>query len=324
VRWSKGKILSILLFGYAVFTVELMAQRVEETVESGQADPYLIVLGIAQDGGVPQAGTKVHKGWENRQYRRCVVSLAVVDPKTRERWLIEATPDFREQLHRLDKVAPKDERPGLQGIFLTHAHIGHYTGLMFLGLESMGAKGVPVYIMPRMETFLSKNGPWDQLVRYKNIVLHPMNDGKSVRLNDRLSITPFLVPHRQEYSEVVGFRIKGPHRQILFIPDIDRWEDLDRMGTRIEDLIARVDVAFLDGTFYGEGEIPGRNMSSFPHPLITHSMDRFQSLPSEERAKVRFIHLNHTNPALIQGSEAQNTIKQRGFGLAKELERVFL
>ncbi|MEJ2152957.1 MAG: MBL fold metallo-hydrolase [Gemmatimonadota bacterium] len=187
---------------------------------------------------------------------------------------------------------PVADAPGLAGVFLTHAHMGHYTGLMHLGHESMGAHGVVVYAMPRMREYLSTNGPWDQLVRYENIAIEPLADGVPVDLIDRITVTPFLVPHRQEYSEVVGFRIDGPNRSALFIPDIDSWEEWEAQGTRIEDLIAEVDVAYLDATFYGDGEIPGRDMSSFPHPFITHSMDRFAELPPAERAKVRFIHLN--------------------------------
>ena len=286
--------------------------------------PYLVVLGIAQDGGVPQAGTKTHPAWDDPAQRRLVVSLALVDPATSQRWLFEATPDFREQLHRLDTVFPVEEKPGLAGIFMTHAHMGHYTGLMYLGHESMGAQGVPVYAMPRMHDYLSTNGPWDQLVRYNNIVLSPLADGEPVRLTDRLSVTPLLVPHRQEYTEVVGYRIDGPNRSALFIPDIDSWEDWDAEGTRIEDVIASVDVAYLDASFYANGEIPGRDMSGFPHPFITHSMTRFAPLPPDERAKVRFIHLNHTNPALHADSEARQTILENGFRVAEEMEQVGL
>jgi pyrroloquinoline quinone biosynthesis protein B len=202
--------------------------------------------------------------------------------------------------------------------------MGHYTGLMFLGYESLGARGVPVYAMQRMREFLSSNGPWDQLVRYDNLVLQPLSDGTPVRLGQQLTVTPFLVPHRQEYSEVVGFRIDGPNRSVLFIPDIDSWEDWDDTGTSIEDMITSVDVAYLDGTFYAEGELPGRDMSDIPHPLITHSMDRFRDLPAAEKAKVRFIHLNHTNPAIWLDSEARDSITRNGYLVADEGERVDL
>ena len=288
---------------------------------AGPPDPFVVVLGVAQDGGVPQAGSPGHPGWSDPDRRRLVVSLGLVDPATSERWMFEATPDFRRQLQRLDAVHPVEDHPGLSGIFLTHAHIGHYTGLMFLGHESMGAAGVPVHAMPRMGEFLAGNGPWSQLIAYDNIELRALEAGEAVRLNDRLTVTPFLVPHRQEFSEVVGYRIDGPRRSALFIPDIDGWEEWDAAGVRIEDLLADVDIAYLDATFYADGEIPGRDMSGFPHPFISHSMKRFAPLAAEVRGRIRFIHLNHTNPALWAESEARRSIEAAGFSVAEPLER---
>ncbi|MGB5162316.1 MAG: MBL fold metallo-hydrolase [Thermoanaerobaculia bacterium] len=304
-------------------TVWTQAQGQQEAV-APEAAPYLVVLGIAQDGGIPQAGTKVHPGWTDPAFRRFATSLALVDPVSNQRWMFDATPDFPEQLHQLDEIAPAEGKPGLAGILLTHAHMGHYPGLMHLGHESMGAAGVPVHAMPRMREYLRDNGPWSQLVRYENIVLKPLEDGVAVQLNERLVVTPLLVPHRQEYSEVVGFRIEGPNRSALFIPDIDSWEEWDEMGTRIEEVIASVDVAYLDGTFFANGEIEGRDMSGFPHPFITHSMNRFDGLAPKEKVKVRFIHLNHTNPALWPDSQAYKSVIEKGFRLAAEGERVDL
>lgn len=283
--------------------------------------PYLVVLGISQDGGVPQAGSKDDPRWDDPRAQRMACSVAIVDPGTAQRWLIDATPDFREQLHVLDTVYPVDGKPGLDGIFLTHAHVGHYMGLLHLGHEVMGAQGVAVFAMPRMAAFLLKNGPWDQLVRYRNIVLEPLAADVAVPLNDHLAVTPLLVPHRQEYSEVVGYRIEGPQRTALYIPDIDRWEAWDAQGVSIEALVAEVDVAYLDGTFYDLDELPGRDMSQFPHPPIAKTMERFATLPDSERAKVRFIHLNHTNPALNETSAARRQIENRGFQVAQERER---
>jgi pyrroloquinoline quinone biosynthesis protein B len=286
--------------------------------------PYIIILGICQDGGYPQAGTKKSEAWDDLSKRRHVSCLAIVDPQTSQRWLIDATPDFKEQLHFLDNFVPVPDTPGLTGIFLTHAHIGHYTGLMHLGREAIGAQNVPVYAMPKMYEFLSHNGPWDLLVRLKNIKLLPLSDQACVKLNDKISIMPFLVPHRAEYTETVGYRIDGPNKSVLFISDIDKWEDWDQWGIRIEDKIKEADVAYLDGTFYADGEIPGRSMYDIPHPFIEESMKRFGLLPLEQKMKIRFIHLNRTNPALISGSDAQKAIEKAGFRVAKELEIVEL
>lgn len=283
----------------------------------------LVVLGVAQDGGAPQMGNSADPAWADPSLRRLATSIAVVNRAGGQRYLFEATPDIREQLYRLDQFMPVEARPGLDGIFLTHAHIGHYTGLMFLGHESMGARNVPVFAMPDMTNFLFTNGPWDQLVRYENIALEPLFDGEPAELHG-LTVTPFEVPHRQEYTEVVGFRIEGPDRSALFLPDIDSWEEWDALGTRIEDMIASVDVAYLDATFYANGEIPGRDMSGFPHPFISHSMQRFAGLPETERAKVRFIHFNHTNPVRYPDAPERRVVTDAGFGLADQGERFCL
>jgi pyrroloquinoline quinone biosynthesis protein B len=274
------------------------------------------VLGVAQDAGYPQAGCyEPHcmPGWEDRGARITASSIAVVDNANDSKLLFDATPYISDQLYRLHKIAPDGEYT-LDGIFLTHAHIGHYTGLMFFGHEVMGAHGVPVFAMPRMRRFLENNGPWDQLVRYENILLQSLQDGASVAF-DGVTVTPFRVPHRDEYSETVGYRIEGPNKTAVFIPDIDKWHDWD---TDIRDVVRDVDYALLDATFYADGELPGRDMSKIRHPFIAESMELFETLSAEEKSRVIFIHMNHTNPAMVAGSEARKTIEDNGFRVAFE------
>lgn len=319
--------LAACLFVMAVVPTLLMAQEPDtvhpDNPQNPSSEPGLVltVLGIAQDAGVPQAGRHDDPAWDDLTRRRYATSLAVVDTRTGRRYLFEATPDFKFQLYALDRRFPPKTRPGLDGIFLTHAHIGHYVGLMMLGHEVIGAQGVPVYAMPRMAQFLTDNGPWSQLVRYKNIALQPMAAEKPVELPSGLQVTPFLVPHRQEFSEVVGYRIEGPHKKVLFIPDIDRWEDWDK---DLAEVLATVDVAYLDATFYANGEIPGRDMSGFPHPFITVTMQRLAHLPATEKRKVRFIHFNHTNPVLAPDSAERRHVQEQGFRLADEGEELGL
>ncbi len=304
------------------FAIAIALAATQPTAPIGD-DPWMVVLGVAQDGGTPHAGC--HRDCcADPSTRRHVACVAIVDPVTSERWVIDATPDFPIQLRMLDKIAPPPDdvpSPALAGILLTHAHIGHYTGLVHVGHEVMGAQDVPVWAMPRMRAYLASNGPWSQLVDYGNIALRALADGEAVRLNQRISVTPILVPHRDEYSETVGFRIDGPGRSAFYLPDIDKW---DRWERRIEDIIAEVDVVWLDGTFCADGELAGRSMADIPHPFIVESMQRFSSLPATQRKKIRFIHLNHTNPALPAGSAALQAITDAGFSVARELERVGL
>jgi pyrroloquinoline quinone biosynthesis protein B len=289
--------------------------------------PFLIVLGIAQDGGVPQAGAHRHPAWHDRSLRRHAASLGIVDPHSGERWMIEATPDFREQLAMLDRIASQQGEPAqklLSGIAITHAHIGHYTGLVHLGREVMSAHDLPLFVMPGMGEFLRRNAPWEGLLRQGHTRIVELASGIPQALNERITITPFPVPHRDEYSETVGFIIAGPQRRTLFLPDIDSWVELDAWGTSIEEVIAGVDAAYLDATFFDKNELPGRNMSAVPHPTITESMERFGGLRESERQKIRFIHLNHTNPALDRTGEARRAIEDGGFGVAEEGEMELL
>ena len=287
-------------------------------------NPYTVVLGVAQDGGLPHIGCRrdccrtARTDWTAR---RLVVCLGLVDPANSQRWLLECTPDFPEQLYRLDQVHPVSDKTGLAGILLTHAHIGHYSGLMYLGREALGATGVPVWAMPRLRAFLKQHGPWEQLVRLKNIVLQPLAADTPAVLHERIRVTPFLVPHRDEYSETVGFRVQGPDRSLLFLPDIDQW---DRWQVPIERVLESVDVAYLDGTFFSADELPGRDMSEIPHPLIEQSIGRFSELPALTRRKIRFIHLNHSNPAHRRDSTASAAIRDAGLAVAQEGETVEL
>jgi len=295
-------------------------------------DVEFIILGTAQDAGAPQIGNNDDPAWRDKSFKGHATSAALVNNQNGARYLFEATPDIREQLFRLDEIErPLNDEPlGLSGIFLTHAHIGHYAGLMFAGHESAGTKGLNVYAMPRMSEYLSSNGPWSQLVDFGNIKLNALEVGKVLNLPDGINVTPYQVPHRDEFSETVGFEIStslagSAGKSVLFLPDIDSWDEWESdYGETIEARLAAVDYAYLDATFYDDNELPGRDMSAIPHPRLTGSMDRFDNLPKPEQEKVRFIHFNHTNSARFEASDASKEIARRGYKLAKEGERYCL
>lgn len=281
-----------------------------------KSDVSLYILGTVQDGGSPHIGCKKSccaNLFDNPDNNRKVVSLGVVDHENNRSYLFEATPDMSTQMKFLKKYSKKEEETP-DGIFLTHAHIGHYTGLMYLGREAMGANGVPVYAMPKMKSFLENNGPWDQLVSLKNIGIRPMENEKTIELTDNLKVTPFTVPHRDEYSETVGFKVEGPNRSILFIPDIDKWSKWEK---DIVDEIKKVDFAFLDATFFDGEEINTRNIAEIPHPFVVESMELFGSLPKKERSKIHFIHFNHTNGLLLHDSDQTKEVGNKGFHVAE-------
>lgn len=302
------------LLYFFLFLLISCSQNPEPESASENPAHYLTILGIAQDAGFPQADCdreQCRLYWNGEVDKRRVVSLGLTDTNTGQNWMFEATPDFPEQLHMLKTESGVDD---LSGIFLTHAHIGHYTGLMYLGHESMGASGVPVYAMPQMQEYLEENGPWSQLVSMNNISLKNLSADLTIQLSNDLTVTPFLVPHRDEYSETVGYRIESSSKKVLFIPDINKWNVWER---DIIEEIAAVDVALIDATFYSADELPGRDMSEIPHPYVEESMELFADLPASEKKKVMFIHFNHTNPLILDGPERER-VEQMGYRVASE------
>ena len=251
--------------------------------------------------------------FENPEPNRKVVSLGLVDPLEKKYWLVEASPDFITQCRELKITSGFEHAKSPDGIFLTHAHIGHYTGLMYLGKESYNSRSVPVFAMTRMKGFLIKNGPWSQLFKLNNIKINNINHQEEIKLSNNLSITPFLVPHRDEFSETVGFKINGPEKSVLFIPDIDKW---GKWNKNLIHEIKKADFALLDGTFYDSKEVNNRDISEIPHPFIVETMDLFKAEKSSEKSKINFIHLNHTNPLLDTNSDAFKKVKESGFNVA--------
>lgn len=281
--------------------------------------PYVIVLGIGQDAGVPQMGCDspfCRKTWKNAKLRQMVSSIALVNPATKERWIFDATPDLPEQFQLLKEVTG-DYSNTLSGIFLTHAHVGHYTGLMYLGRESMNSKDVKVYAMPRMKQMLETNAPWSQLVSIKNISLQSLVNKEKTKLSENLSVEPFLVPHRDEFSETVGFKISSSNKSLIFIPDVDKWQ---KWSENLVELVKSNEYLLIDGTFYADGEI-NRPMSEVPHPFVSETIELLKDLPAKEKSKVFFIHFNHSNP-LVQGDKQKiKELKAKGFNTTFQGQR---
>jgi pyrroloquinoline quinone biosynthesis protein B len=260
----------------------------------------LVVLGVAQDGGMPHMGCDQDPCAAARRGERRAEKVACLGITDGEHaYLFDATPDFPAQVHAMGARLPS-------GVFLTHAHIGHYTGLVHLGKEVAGARGVPLWATAKMREFLAANVPWRALVENGNVDLR---DNADVDLGG-VRVRAIEVPHRNEYADTVGYLIEGPRARALYIPDIDRWEPWDR---DIRALVESVDVALLDATFASGEELPGRDMSRVPHPLVGDTMARLAGLGE----RVRLIHLNHTNPLLVD----PKSLKGNGFRVAREGER---
>ncbi|WP_288956446.1 MBL fold metallo-hydrolase [uncultured Polaribacter sp.] len=288
----------------------------KKLTKQSQPKQYLTVLGTAQDGGYPHIGCQkicCANYYNGTNKRKSVVSLGLVDLENNQKWLFDATPDMHTQLAELEKNHLKNKKV-IDGVFLTHAHIGHYTGLMYFGREALGKKNINIFAMPKMKKYLTKNGPWSQLISLENIKLQPLQHDSIIILNNKLTVTPFFVPHRDEFSETVGYKIKGSKKSALFIPDIDKWQKWKR---NIIDEVKKVDYAFVDATFLNQKEVK-RAMTEVPHPFIEETIKLFQNQTFTTKNKVIFIHFNHTNPVLQENSEVRTEIEKLGFRFASE------
>ncbi len=284
-------------------------------------DLYALVLGSVQDGGLPQIGCYTARCERARTDPRYVASLALIEPEAERFYLVDATPDLTRQIDLIAEDAfrrrAQTRRP-FDGIFLTHAHIGHYLGLALLGREGVGTAPTPCYCTPEMAAYLTSNGPWNLMVDEGRIYFPEVTFDTWHRVDDTLSVRLLPVPHRHEYSDTVGFIFRGPTKSLLYLPDIDRWSAWDR---RIEDVVLDVDVALLDGSFYSATEVPGRNIEDIPHPLIPRTMDRLESAVLRGH-RVVFTHLNNTNPVHDEGSEERVEVQRRGFEVARAGMRI--
>jgi pyrroloquinoline quinone biosynthesis protein B len=282
---------------------------------------YIYILGNTQDAGLPHIGCQ-HPFCEdnfNVYEEHYTTSIAVVNSDLKKYILFEATPDITFQLNNLKRNI-FDEFLLPESIYITHAHIGHYTGLMYFGREALGAKDLMVRVLPRMSNFLQNNGPWSQLVDINNVKIKEINFGSSTKELTNIYITPFQVPHRDEYSETAGYIIKGKNKKALFIPDIDKWEKWDR---DLSQIVKEFDFLLIDATFYDSKEI-NRDISEIPHPLVTETIDLLSGLSIENRNKVYFIHMNHTNMMLDPDSELSRLVLSKGFNIARLGQKLYL
>jgi len=297
-----------------IYSIVILIFSISFVFSQNNNSPFIYVLGNVQDAGLPHIACDqkicVNAFIEKKEYY--VTSLALVDPKDNEYSIFDVTPNISEQLRIIENdlfgefTLPKN-------IFITHAHIGHYAGLMYFGREALGSQGIKVNVLPRMFDFISTNAPWSQLVDLMNITLSKINFGDNIEINPSLSIIPIQVPHRDEFSETSAFLIVGPNKTALFLPDIDKWT---KWSINIIEILSNVDYAFIDATFYTNNEI-NRDINEIPHPLVIETMGLLSDLPDYQKDKVYFIHMNHTNQMLDTNSDTTKNVLEKGFNIAR-------
>lgn len=324
LQMNKHKVASPIQFKFYLKIIALLPvffcgacynEAGQSSQSSRQGVAAALVLGTVQDGGSPHiacakpccAGLYMHP-----DYTRKVVSIGLKD-KFGHMALLEASPDIATQLFEFNRFVGADSLRMPDAVLLSHAHIGHYSGLMYFGREAAGAKQVRVYALPRMKNYLQSNGPWSQLCALENIKIDSLQFDQKIQVLNNIWVTAIQVPHRDEFSETAGYIVEGPKRKLLFIPDIDKWQKWNRS---IIEEIKKVDYALIDGTFYDSTEVAHRNKAEIPHPFVVESIKLFKDLSASEKRKIYFIHFNHTNPLLNKASAAYYNLTSDGFRVA--------
>lgn len=278
------------------------------------------ILGSAQDGGLPQFGSRMKPDMNARTDPlgvRLGPSICVLDDDGRC-FLVDVSPDIKEQENRLLKLSHYVGRQGpnpFDAVLLTHAHMGHYAGLVHFGREGAKCDHLPVYCTGRMGAFLGRHAPWEQLVALGNIRPQVLNDDMRFEPWAGLSIRAIIVPHRDEYTDTVGVSI---NETLLYVPDIDDWSLWPEAHAEVENH----EVSLLDGTFYSRDELPGRDLSEISHPFITDTIETFKDLTASRR--IILTHFNHSNPVCNPGSEQARACLNAGFELAQEMMSIQL
>ena len=273
------------------------------------------VLGTVQDGGLPHAGClcgNCERARASTDRAEMVVSIAIIDEQSPAStvWLIDATPDINEQIYLLKNVlGTKPDRPRQirqpDALLLTHAHMGHVNGLNQLGRESMSVRGLPVHGPPGVLNLLDNNDLMGPTVeRFDLRPIHPMEE---VRVSENITVQAIPVPHRDEWDAgTYAYRIQGPERSALYLPDIDSWDDWPDADKQVRS----VDYAIVDACFFSLDEIGGR--TDVPHPVITETLQRF----SDIKGRLILTHFNHSNPVLNPDSRERRQVLDAGAELA--------
>lgn len=277
------------------------------------------LLGVAQDGGRPQAGCTrpccVGLRPEDTSYP---VALGISDADSNH--LIEATRFLGQQLTIWGQT-------NIENVLLTHAHFGHVDGLGLFGKETMNARNVGLHLSSEMEHLVDRTPQWALMVDQGVFQPTTFHDRDNLQFTPTLTIQPVHVPHRDELSDMHAFVIRGPNRSLLFLPDHDTWaETLERhnqpsIRSWLEAL--KVDIALIDGTFWSSDELSGRNQDKVPHPPVSQTIDLLGPRQGGD-PEIYFIHLNHTNPLYDRSSEASALLAQTGWMVAQQGQRFTL
>jgi pyrroloquinoline quinone biosynthesis protein B len=288
---------------------------------------WLRVLGSAAGGGFPQWNcscptcSAVRDGSRPGQPRTQSSVAVSADGK---RWfLLNASPDVRAQIEAFPALHPHDDRVSpLQAVLLTDAELDHTLGLLLL----REGQAVELHCTPAVqETLCEGTSLLPTLERYCRVEWRPVVLGADVPLEDGLSYRAFDVPTTKRARFGPG---NGPGRVVGYRLTDERTGRVAVCLPGVQDLTAAVreqldDCACLlvDGTCWADDELvrlgsAGRTAREMGHVPIDGpggSLELLSPLPAERKI---YIHINNTNPILLEDAPERRAVEERGMEVA--------
>ncbi len=286
-----------------------------------------IVLGAAAGGGFPQWNCNCdvcRLAWagDPRVRARTQASLAV--SADGNRWtLLNASPDLRAQIQATQVLQPKGLRGSpIEAVVLTGGEIDQTAGLLSLRERS------PFTLMGTAATLAAvADNPMFGVLASDVVSRRAITPGEKFALGGGLQAEFFMVPGKlplylegenpdtaEESAANVGVEISDGNKRLDYIPGAAE------MTPALRERLARADAILFDGTLFtddemirtGTGTKAGRRMGHMPIDGEGGSLLALEGLS----ARKIFVHINNTNPILVDGSPERRRVESAGWEVA--------
>jgi pyrroloquinoline quinone biosynthesis protein B len=291
---------------------------------------WVRVLGAGAGGGFPQwncgcPGCRAVREGSRPATPRTQSSIAV--SADRSTWfLVNASPDLRAQIEATRALHPRAGRDSpIAAVLLTDAELDHTMGLLLL----REGPGVTVHATDAsFATLREGTGFLTALERYTGVERRRVVPGESVALAEGLSYTAFDVPTVKKArfgggadseGRVVGYRFTdtATGRTAVYLPGVQE------IVPAVHEELAAADVVLVDGTTWTDDEMIRLGLASKTARDMGHlavggpggSLEVLASLPAQRRI---YVHINNTNPMLLEDSPEYAEVVARGVEVAPD------
>lgn len=290
---------------------------------------WLRVLGSSAGGGYPQWNCRCpvcQAVRDGSRPSRARTQSSIAVSADYERWFVfNASPDIRTQIESFPALHPHGNRNSpVQAVLLTDAELDHTLGMLLL----REAGSLDLHATPATyETLQEGTSILRTLEAYGAVKWHPVEPGVDVALDDGLSYRAFDVPtikparfgSGEQPGRVVGYRLTDERTgsSAAYVPGIQQFT------TELAEQLTGCSCVLIDGTCWrndelielGVGSKTAWDMGHLPIDGPDGSLARLSSLPIERRI---YIHINNTNPILLEDSTQRRLVEERGLEVATD------